>query len=81
MFYSGEIPILTALFTVAAVLLFLRRLWQNGAKDDGKLYPPSISVLPVLAAIIRGGLTMLPEHLMRTAEKRGSVFTFTSGGR
>lgn len=72
---------LAASFIVFAALLLLRRSKQNRVKDDGKRYPPSISVLPVLAAIIRGGLTMLPEHLMRTAEKRGSVFSFTTGGR
>ena len=70
-----------ASFTVIAVLLFLRRFKQNAVKDDGKRYPPSLPILPAFGAIIRGGMTAVPEHFMRSAEKLGPVFSCTFGKR
>ena len=81
MFDGGEIPVLAAFIAVIAALLLLRRFKQNGVKDDGKRYPPSLPVLPVFGAIIRGGMTAIPEHFMRSAETLGPVFACTMGKR
>jgi len=81
MFDQREIQVLAASATVVVVFLLLRWIKQNGVKDDRKRYPPSLPVLPVLGAILRGGMTVLPEHFMRSAEKLGPVFSFTIGKR
>jgi len=81
MFDGGEIPVFAASFTVVAVFLLLRRFKQNGIKDVGKQYPPSLSVLALWSAILRRGLTVLPEHFKKSAEKHGPIFSFTTGKR
>ena len=81
MFDGGDIPVFAASFTVVAALLLLRRFKLKEVKDDGKNYPPSIPVLPVFGAIIRGGMTEVPRHFMRTGDKFGPVFSCKMGKR
>ena len=81
MFDGGEISVLVASIAVIAIFLLLRILWQNGVKDDGKRYPPSLPILPFLGAILRGGMTAIPEHFMSSAETLGPVFSCTMGKR
>jgi len=69
------------LHAVVVALFLLRRYKQNAVKDDGKRYPPSLPILPVFGAIIRGGMTAVPEHFMRSAEILGPVFSCTFGKR
>ena len=81
MFDGGEISVFAASFTVVAVLLFLRRSNQNGIKDDGKRYLPSLPILPFFRAVLHGGMTAIPEQFMRSAETLGPVFSCTMGKR
>jgi len=81
MFEGGEIWVLAATFSIAAAFLFLRRFKQSGVKDDGKRYPPSLPVLPVFGAILRGGIDVLPEHFIRSAKTLGPIFTIKVGRR
>ena len=81
MFDGGEVPVFVASFTVIAAAFILRRNKQNGVKDDGKRYPPSLPVLPFFGTIIRGGMTAIPEHFMRSAETLGPVFSCKMGKR
>lgn len=81
MFDEREISVFAASFTVVAALFLLRRFRQNGVKYDGKRYPPSISVLPLWGAIVRGGFSVLPQYLMKASEEHGPVFCFTIGKR
>lgn len=81
MFYGGEIPVFLASITVIAVLLFLRLYNQIGIKDNGKRYPPSLPILPFFGAILRGGITAVPEYFMRSAATLGPVFSCAMGKR
>jgi len=78
---EGVVRVFAASCTIVAVFIFLRRFKQNGVKDDGKRYPPSLPVLPVFGAVLRGGIDALPEHFIRAAEKLGPIFTLTVGRR
>jgi len=81
MFHNGELPVIIA--TVAASAIIFVFLWvkRNGTKDAGKRYPPSASVLSVLIAVLRGGMNVLPEHFMKSADKLGSIISYKLGGR
>ena len=81
MFDGGDIRIVVASLTIIAVFLFLRRFKQSRVKDDGKRYSPSLSVLPLFVAVLRGGIDVLPEHFIRAAEKLGPIFTLKFGRR
>ena len=81
MFDSGALSVAVA--TVAAsmiayVLLFIRR---NVAEEGRKRYPPSVPVLPLLVAVLRGGMGVMPDYFRRCAEKLGPVLSCNLGGR
>src|SRR6218665_581608 len=73
--------VLVASFTFAGVIALLRWLKGIRAKDAGKRYPPSLSVLQLFRSILGGGISVLPEFFMRTAEKLGPIFSINIAGR
>ena len=73
--------VLVASFTFAGVFALLRWLKGIRAKDAGKRYPPSLSVLQLFRSILGGGISVLPEFFMRTAEKFGPIFSINVAGR
>jgi long-chain fatty acid omega-monooxygenase len=77
--FGGEVPIFAASFTLVAAYLFLRRSKSEVKEEDGKNYPPSAPILPVFATILRGGMTAVPAHFLRVAEKIGPVYTLKIG--
>jgi len=81
MFENGELSVVAT--TVAATAIIFIFFWrrQNGTKDAFKRYPPSAPLLPLIGAIIRGGITALPNHFMKSAEKLGPVISYKLGRR
>jgi len=77
--------VLTTLAIVIAVIFFRR----NGSdrdtngKEAGKRYPPSLPSFPIVGSLpfVTGGMHVMPEFFMKTAEKLGPVFTFNVGSR
>src|SRR6218665_3170584 len=76
-----QIQVLAASVTAVVVFLFVRWVKRNGDKDCGKRYPPTLPILPVFGAVFRGGMTVLPDHFMKSAKDYGPVFSFTVGKR
>jgi len=79
-------PLNVALTTVAiviAVILYRRSDSNKIGKDDERRYPPSLPSLPIVGSLpyVSGGMDVLPEFFMKTAEKLGPVFTFNTGNR
>ena len=81
MFENGEMSV--AATTVAATAIIFIFFWrrQNGKKDADKQFPPSAPLLPLIGAIIREGMSALPNHFMKAAEKLGAVISYKLGGR
>ena len=76
MFENGELSVIAT--TVAATAIISIFVWRrkNGTKDADKRDPPSALVLPLIGAIIRGGMSALPRHFMKSAETLGPVISY-----
>lgn len=77
--------VLTTFVVAIAVLVFRRNgnSSSRSGKEDGKRYPPSLPSLPIVGSLpfVCGGMEVLPEFFMKTAEKLGPIFTFNTGRR
>jgi cytochrome P450 len=67
--------------TVTTIIFFFFRWMRSGKGDAGKHYPPRASALSLLVEILRTGVTALPCHAMKSAEKLGPVISYNLGGR
>src|SRR6218665_1867548 len=81
MFDEREIQLLAASISVVAICLFVSWKKLNVVKDGGKRYPPSMPILPIFGAMFRGGMTVLPDHFMKSTKDHGPIFSFTIGKR
>jgi len=83
MFEGREIStdLLAVSAVCAGIYVVLRLTKQNGVKGNGKRYPPSLPVLSLFGAILRGGMSVLPDFFMKSAEKLGPIFSFKVGKR
>lgn len=77
------LPVVFATLAVAIAVLFFRRNGNKNENRDGKPYPPSLPSLPIVGSLpfVSGGMEVMPEFFMKTAEKLGPVFTFYAGSR
>jgi len=69
--------------TVVATAVIFIFFWMKGnrTKDVGRRYPPTPSALSLICALLRGGMIVMPDHFMRSAEKLGPVIAYNFGGR
>lgn len=79
--FDGGLYIVLAMITVIAIAVLLRKKDQSGR--NGKPLPPCFPSLPIVGSLlyVAGGLEVLPELFMKTAEKLGPVFSFYAGPR
>jgi len=76
---SADLMVAFALSAGVLVILSLTR--QKGDKAKGKRYPPSLSLLTLIRPVLNGGMSVLPKHFMKMAEKLGPIFSFKVGNR
>lgn len=78
--FDGGLYIVLAMLAVIAITVLLRK---NQSGRDGKPLPPCFPSLPIVGSLpyVAGGLEVLPELFMNTAEKLGPVFSFYAGPR
>lgn len=79
--FDGGLYIVLAMITAIAITVLLRKKDQSGR--NGKPLPPCFPSLPIVGSLpyVAGGLEVLPELFMKTAEKLGPVFSFYAGPR
>ena len=81
MFGIGEsFVVATTVAAIAVVFIFFWRI-RRETRDAGKRYPPSAPALSLFFAVLRGGMSVLPHHSMRSAAKLGPVISYNLGGR
>src|SRR6218665_246957 len=75
--------VLVVATTIAATAIIIVCFWKkiNGTKNAGGRYTPLSSALSLLGAILRGGPGVIPDHIMRAAEKLGPVISYSFLGR
>jgi len=81
MFENSELTVVATICTATAFIFIFFWIKQNGAKNADKRCPPSAPLLPLIGAILRGGMGALPHHFMKSAEKLGLVISYKLGGR
>ena len=81
MFENGELSVVATTVAATAIISIFFWMKRDGTKDAGKRYPPSSSALSLLGAIVRRGMSAMPEHFMKEAQKLGPVISCNMGGR
>ena len=81
MFDGGALSVAYATLAASTVILIAHLIKRKAAEAVGRRYPPSVSAVSLLFAIIRGGVGVMPAYFQRCAEKLGPVLSCKLGGR
>ena len=81
MFENGEMVVFAIMIATTAFIFISFWRNRNGTRDAEKRGPPSAPLLNLIGAIIRGGVSTLPHHFMKAAEKLGPVISCKFGGK